>query len=249
MPPILQQRSTVIALVLLVVGLCFNIAGKNFSSDKMSAVQQAIGCLFDILAVNIPYFMNLHNQTAAKLEDHIDLPATEAHPPEPESMGKILTIILVMGVTLLSIGSSGCTADGKLALLNGNLSDADKVAQAEGVYTGALQVLITAEQTHTISPQDYHAAMNIARTINSGFNQVHVDLKAGAKLDKSEAWSVIQTALNQFLVYKWSVNHGPSDTRPSSHRDRIETIDPARFALGEWRPTYRRAAGRSLLAA
>ncbi len=70
MNPLLAQKSNLIALVLLVVGICFHIRGRNLSTDQTAQVQQGLGLLFDVLAGMIPYFKTLHMSNAQNIQDN-----------------------------------------------------------------------------------------------------------------------------------------------------------------------------------
>lgn len=73
MPPILTQRAMVIPVIMYIIGIILAYRGRHLSTDQTAGLQQMIGSLFDIVATNIIYFINRHQQVQQKLEQQANV--------------------------------------------------------------------------------------------------------------------------------------------------------------------------------
>jgi len=247
MPPIFSQKSSIVSLVLIGVGIYCHIKGTTLSSANENMITQAIGLIFDILAGNIAYFVSLHNKNKSAINQHADVinqSTATASNPGPSTTATVLKLLFIGG---MAAAMTGCL--GGCAQFN-QMSDQDKVSQAETVFTTAVTALSAAKTANLIDAQDYHTIVGIETTISAAFDTVHADLDAGGKLDGNTAWSVLNTTLQQLAVFQWrftngrgnnSGNRGPASLPSSSRSTDYSTTKG--WAVIDYRTTrYHRTA-------
>lgn len=225
MPPILTQKSSVVALVSLIVGIICHIRGASLSDSTNADISQVVGLIFDLVAGNIIYVLNLHlkNKQGIATIDPTAVNTPSPMTPAASSINTTGTVakLLILGTICAYV--TGCASFGQL-------SDQDKVSQSESVFTVAVTALSAAKGANLIDAQDYHSIVGIEQTLSAAFDQVHADLDAGGKLDGNTAWNVINTMLNQITAYQWRFTHGTGNPGGNSGPT---TIPSSRGPIGD----------------
>lgn len=246
MPPILQQKSTIISLLLYVVGIILHIRGRNLNTDQTAMLSQGLGLLFDVVATNIMYFAALHKKNATNIQINSDTIAATPGAPDPvvtpvaqaiATGTKVIPILfLIFGLTFLT----GC------ANLQGGktLDDKAKVFQAEQIFNVTLQSLTVAYQNHLLTDDEWTKINPIVQAANAALNQLHTDVDAKVPIDGTEALRAVGAALDQLTVLKWSKPSGPSNNNSTRPVGPQSLVDPHHIGDG-WCDNFRRSMERS----
>lgn len=100
------------------------------------------------------------------------------------------------------LGAGGC------ALLNRQAEPADRVAQAEALYTGTATSLLDLRKAGKISDDRWKVIQEVNEAVDEGFESIHAVLEVDGKADVDDMLAGIRASINRLIAYKREAQHG-----------------------------------------